>query len=244
MRNRVIELIHVRAGDVLDNPNNWRRHDAAQFAAIRAVLEEVGIAGVLLAYKSERANGALVLVDGHGRKADSPDEMWPTVVLDLSDEEADKILATFDPISGMAETDTDALRLLVESIQTDSLSLRDLLWRTVSDGPKEREGDGGEKGAPPMSVQPFEQYDYVFVVYKDPVQFQEATALLGLEARAYPQPPGSKQAPKLGLCRVVDGASLNERLSRAPAAKTGAAAGTAVAIEDDGDGDAMSRLAQ
>lgn len=42
IRNRVRELRRVRAGDLVPNPKNWRRHPRAQQEALRALLVELG----------------------------------------------------------------------------------------------------------------------------------------------------------------------------------------------------------
>jgi hypothetical protein len=74
------------------HPGNWREHPAAQAEALKGVLAEVGIAGALLAYRSERQGGALVVIDGHLRKDAAP-QRWPVLILDVDDAEADYLLA-------------------------------------------------------------------------------------------------------------------------------------------------------
>src|ERR1700731_952190 len=44
IRDRVRELRRVRAGDLVPNPKNWRRHPAAQVNALHGVMAEVGFA--------------------------------------------------------------------------------------------------------------------------------------------------------------------------------------------------------
>ena len=42
-RDRIVELVRVRADGLVDNPKNWRRHPDRQRAALRGLLrEEVG----------------------------------------------------------------------------------------------------------------------------------------------------------------------------------------------------------
>ena len=64
LKNRIKELRHIRAGDLHPNPRNWRTHPAPQQAALQAVLEEVGIAGALIARETadgqERSTGCKV----------------------------------------------------------------------------------------------------------------------------------------------------------------------------------------
>jgi len=61
-------------------------------------LEQVGVAGALTAYHSARNGGRLTLIDGHLRRQDH-DLAWPTLILDVGDEEADLLLASHDPLA-------------------------------------------------------------------------------------------------------------------------------------------------
>src|SRR6516225_1451012 len=70
IRDRVREFRRVPARELLDNDGNPRRHPEAQRDALRGVLEQVGIAGALVAYHSERNGGQLTLIDGHLRRQD------------------------------------------------------------------------------------------------------------------------------------------------------------------------------
>lgn len=72
VRDRIKEFRRVPAAELAANPANWRKHPEAQRAALRGVLEEVGIAGPLIAYHSARNGGALTLIDGHLRQEDAP----------------------------------------------------------------------------------------------------------------------------------------------------------------------------
>lgn len=69
-RDRVKGLRRVRAGDLLPNPLNGRRHSPAQAAALKGVLAEVGFAGAVIAYEGK---DGLVTIDGHLRAGLSPD---------------------------------------------------------------------------------------------------------------------------------------------------------------------------
>jgi hypothetical protein len=71
------------------------------------VLAEVGYAGALLA--RELADGRLELIDGHLRAETTPDSLVPVLVLDVDEQEALKILVTFDPLSTLATADAEKL---------------------------------------------------------------------------------------------------------------------------------------
>lgn len=123
-RDRINELVRVRAGDLVPNPRNWRRHPAEQRAALRGILRDIGYADALLA----RRDGAdLVLIDGHLRQSLDPEQMVPVLVLDVDEREADLILATLDPLVGLATAEGPALQALLGRVETSSAAVRSLL---------------------------------------------------------------------------------------------------------------------
>lgn len=126
-RNRIIGLEYHVAGEIKDHPYQWRTHPDKQLKVLKDVLDEVGIAGAMLIYKSERDGGALVRIDGHGRKKLDPNVTWPCIVLDVNDAEADMILATFDPIGAQAGKDARKLEELVHNVHPESEAVTNLL---------------------------------------------------------------------------------------------------------------------
>ena len=113
VRNRVIEMKMVRAGDLMDHEGNWRVHPLYQRRALEGRLEAVGITDVIKAYHSPRRDGRLTVIDGHLRKETDPELVWPVLVLDLDDDEADDELAFHDAIGAWAETNPLALNALL-----------------------------------------------------------------------------------------------------------------------------------
>ncbi len=122
--DRILELVRVRAGDLVDNESNWRRHPARQREALRGLLSEVGYADALLA---RREGERLVLVDGHLRKSLDPEQVVPVLVLDLTEEEADKLLLALDPLASLARPDPESLARLLARVSTQSDGLADLI---------------------------------------------------------------------------------------------------------------------
>jgi len=123
IRDRILELRRVPARTLLANPKNWRTHPKAQQRALRGILEEVGYADALIARETPEG---LVLVDGHLRAETTPEQEVPVLVLDVTEAEADKLLATLDPLAGMAGRDDELLRQLLEVVETQSEALADL----------------------------------------------------------------------------------------------------------------------
>src|SRR5438034_10358912 len=78
IRDRIVELRRVRAGDLLPDPRNWRRHPPAQATALRSMLEQVGFADALLARETPEG---LCLIDGHLRAGLAPKDDVPVLVL-------------------------------------------------------------------------------------------------------------------------------------------------------------------
>lgn len=124
-RDRVKELIRVKASELRANSANWRAHGDQQKAAMRGILEEVGYVDGLIAVRDKK--GKLMLVNGHMRKEISDNEEVPVLVVDLTPAEVKKILATFDPIGAMASTQEQAHAALAKQVQTDSGAVRKLL---------------------------------------------------------------------------------------------------------------------
>lgn len=123
-RDRIQELRRVRAGDLLPHPANWRKHPKSQQDALRGVLREIGFADALLARDTP---SGIQLIDGHLRANLDPDLTVPVLILDLSDAEADKLLATLDPIAAMARPDQDKLLPLLESIAFEDAAVNAML---------------------------------------------------------------------------------------------------------------------
>jgi DNA modification methylase len=122
--DQIREFRRVRAGDLLPNPENYRRHPKRQVDLMRAVLAEIGYVNALMV--RETADG-LMLIDGHLRQSLEPDQIVPVVILDVDAEGARKILATFDPLTGMADEDADDFAALLSSVKMQDAALQDWL---------------------------------------------------------------------------------------------------------------------
>lgn len=131
IRDRIKALRRVPASQLLPNPKNWRRHPKAQTEALRGLLAEVGYADALIA--RELQDGRLMLIDGHLRRDTTPDAVIPVLILDLDEAEADKLLLTLDPLASMAEADGERIKTLLQTVQTDSRAVQELLRRTAGD---------------------------------------------------------------------------------------------------------------
>jgi hypothetical protein len=152
-RDRVVRLDRIRAGDLIQNEKNWRTHPEAQQAALKGVLSEIGWTDALIA--RERSDGKLELVDGHLRQSIDPEEVVPVLVVDVTEEESDKLLTVLDPMSAMAGIDTEKLEALLSTVEFETGDMDDLLEELRSksieaglfeNGSAEEDNSNGEAG--------------------------------------------------------------------------------------------------
>jgi len=151
IRDRIKDFRRVPVADLLQNGRNFRRHPQAQKDALAGVLAEVGIAGALVAYYSERNGGKLTLIDGHARLGAGATD-WPVLILDVDDAEADYLLATFDATAAMAELDGVALAELLKNVQSGEPGVQELLAHLAEQAgalaPIVNEGETDEDAVP------------------------------------------------------------------------------------------------
>ena len=160
------------------------------------IFEEIGFAGALIVRETPEG---FEIIDGHLRADMSGDELVPIIVVDLSEEEADKLLAVLDPIGAMAETDTEALDELLRGVSTGSDALMELM--------SELGGsvyDIEETEAPELEDTEREPYQHIsFVLHDDQVaRLKEAIA----KAKELPplEDSPSKNANSNALAMIVE----------------------------------------
>lgn len=129
IKNRIVELKTVKASELLSNPKNWRMHPKSQETALKGVLEEIGFTDAVLARETK---DGLMLIDGHLRKDVAPDSDIPVLILDVTAKEADKILATHDPLGAMADTNQDMLDQLLDGLKFKNKDAQELLLQLNS----------------------------------------------------------------------------------------------------------------
>ena len=129
IRNCIKSHRRVRAGDLVPHEWNFRLHPQLQKAALHAIYQEVGFARSLLAY--ELPDGRLKLIDGHLRRDIDPDMEVDVEILDVTEEEARKLLLTIDPLAALAETQEQLHQRLLDQTPTDNNSLA-AAWEAVA----------------------------------------------------------------------------------------------------------------
>lgn len=126
-RERLMEVRQMRAGDVLPHPLNPKIHPPSQNEALTGLLEDVGKCDILKAYHSEREGGKLVFFDGHARQGLKPDEIWNIGIYDVTDDEADKLLLTFDPIAQEAQASAAKMEMLLHRTSSGNAAVMEFL---------------------------------------------------------------------------------------------------------------------
>src|SRR2546423_665414 len=134
MRNRIIDHIQIRAGDLVPHPLNYRRHPQEQRQALVDSLEEIGLARSLLGYR--RTDGKVQLIDGHLRAELDPNQELPVEIVDVNDAGARRFLLTLDPLAALAEIDAETHARLRELTATRSDALA-RLWESQSANAKQ-----------------------------------------------------------------------------------------------------------
>lgn len=125
-KNRIIRHGEQAANQFLAHDLNARRHPVAQREALRGSLNAVGwVAPVIVSAHTQK------ILDGHARVEEvlSRDEnaLVPFVEVDVSENEERTILAAFDPITGMATYDREALDTLLREVDTGEAALQALM---------------------------------------------------------------------------------------------------------------------
>lgn len=205
-RDRIVELRRVKASSLLDNAKNWRRHPDEQVGAMTSMLERIGITGALVARDTPQG---LELIDGHLRKGIAGEELVPVLVVDLTAQEADVMLATFDPLSDLALMDAEALKRLLESAagddEDDDAFMRKLLQDVEREVAVEVQASGSDKREiEGMALEPHEHYDYLVVMCQTTQEWNVLCDRLALK-------PEQRRA-KMGTSRAIRATRLLEKL--------------------------------
>jgi len=148
LRNRIVDHVRVRAGDLAPHELNPRVHSEAQRRALERIYAEIGFARSLLAYRLP--DGRLKLIDGHLRAEMNPEQEVDVEVLDVNDAEARALLLAIDPLAQLAGYDEGLLTTLRGHVERDSAAVRSL-WELMQDAGRrtQKELDRAQEEAPP-----------------------------------------------------------------------------------------------
>lgn len=123
-QNRIIGHGVKPADQFLAHPKNARMHPQFQRDVMKAALDTVGWVAPVI----ESVSG--YLLDGHervwqGMQNDNAD--IPFVTVDVTEDEEDYVLATFDPITSLATYEQQKLDDLLQSVQSDDAAVQQML---------------------------------------------------------------------------------------------------------------------
>jgi hypothetical protein len=113
-QQRIVGTGTAAPGELVASPASWRQHPLQQRDALRELLDRVGWVGQVVV---NRSTGHLV--DGHLRvqlAAEQGEPEVPVLYVELTPDEERLVLATLDPLAGLAVPDTDALRELLQGL--------------------------------------------------------------------------------------------------------------------------------
>ena len=127
-RNLIVGDGDEPVDEVLFNENNWRIHTLEQQESLEGVFEDVGVVQrVIINLRTSPEWGGSqnvhTLVDRHARVkifAQHHEPTIPALYIDATPREEALILATLDPIGGMAVTDKEKLDALFEMVETEN----------------------------------------------------------------------------------------------------------------------------
>ena len=120
-QNRITRYGSEAPDQLLAHDRNWRIHPQAQQDALDGALRKVGVVQNVVV--NERSGKML---DGHLRVQMAISSGQPTVPItyvDLSDEEELLILASLDPLTGLAGTDQKLLDSLITDLRLSDLGM-------------------------------------------------------------------------------------------------------------------------
>jgi len=125
-KNRIVKYGEQAANQFLAHELNARRHPGKQRDALRGSLNAVGwVAPVIVSAKTGK------ILDGHARVEEAlsqgEESPVPFVEVDVSENEERTILATFDPITGLATYEREALDALLREVDTGEAALQEML---------------------------------------------------------------------------------------------------------------------
>ena len=150
-RNRITRKAEESPEALTANPRNWRTHPKFQQDALAEILDLVGWVQDIIV--NERTGN---IVDGHLRVELAKARGEPTVpvnYVDLSEDEERLILATFDPITYLANRDSATLKELLKTIESQGAPTLERLLEQLRGINKSASGTLRERFIiPPFSV--------------------------------------------------------------------------------------------
>lgn len=176
IKDRIKSLVRVRAGDLFSNSKNWRVHSEEQEHFLRSLLSQLGFVDAVLVREVPQG---YELIDGHLRASIEPDTTIPALVLDVDEKEADLILASFDPIAAMAETDAERFAELRATLEEQAEAV-ECMFRKIAEQSGSFDVDEAEFPEMSSDEKTHEQMTFTVTIEQAEVVKQ------ALQVRSYP----------------------------------------------------------
>lgn len=187
VRVRVKGLEYVEASRLKQNAYNHRLHGESQRRALRASAEEIGFVTPIIACKD--ADGNYVILDGHLRAQEFQGDVLPVIVVELSEEEARKFLASHDYVAAMGKIDTEKLLGNITELECEVAEFRKLLidmeCELLNGAEVGKRGQGSRKKGVVsdqdwVGAQGYEHFDCIVVVVETHGEYDTLLTRLGL----------------------------------------------------------------
>lgn len=138
-RNRILRYETVSPETLQPHLMNWRLHPKRQEEALAGALSQVGWVQTIML--NQRTGN---MIDGHLRvklalRRREPEV--PIIIVDLSEIEERMVLATLDPIAGMAGTDNERLKALLAEIETTDASVQSMFDQMAEEAGVEKKSN-------------------------------------------------------------------------------------------------------
>lgn len=206
------------------NPRRALKPGDHEYETVRRSLAEFALVEPLV-WNRRTGN----LVSGHLRfeiLKGQGETVVPCSIVDLPLEKEKALNVTLNNPNVGGQWDGGSLATLLREIEAnlpdlyDELAMAPLAGEAVALGDEEELGDGEagtEEGPPAMELLPYEHYDYIVLFFKDSRDFLAAADHFQLVKARVPEYVGKK---KIGLARVLDGATYLRRVQAGPAVVT------------------------
>lgn len=124
-KNRIKGFAEVDPRELIANPNNIKEHPEYQRRVIDGVLDDLGwLQGVIVNVTTGH------ILDGHMRVEDAIAKEQPSVpvtYVEISEEEENKALLTFDPVSTLARQSTERVNAIIRDVSLSSGAAMDFV---------------------------------------------------------------------------------------------------------------------
>ena len=123
-KNRIKGFAYISTEQIAGHPENWKEHGSDQLSLLRRVMGEIGWGTAVLVRETD---SGYQLVDGALRTgAAGDDTKVPALILDITEEEHRKFLATLDPLVLLGDANLEIAEELTRNLFTDESIQEDL----------------------------------------------------------------------------------------------------------------------